>query len=130
MFAMVLATVLDFIPTIFNWMIALGLFVLAPMTIFHRTRRFAALGFMIEAPIFALLLWISSAFQVYAYWGLATLIVSLFGFWIPGTVIACVIATVMHGTGTELFGLMIMIVATISSIFAAFMLNRSVSRSK
>jgi hypothetical protein len=113
-----LVTALDLIPTVFEWMVAAALLVFAPMAIFRRSRAIAAVAFMIMAPIFSVLLWVSSAVIVYAYWGLAALIVSAL-FMGVGTVGLAAILTIARGTGTELVGLVLMILAAVGSGIAA-----------
>jgi len=124
MFASILATAIDLVPTIFNLLIVVGLFVLAPMTIFRRTRPIAAVGFLIAAIMLAHLLWFSSELEIFRYWGVGGVVASLI-FWIPGAAIVAVFVTILYGTGTELLGLMIMIFATVIVGFVAFRLQKT-----
>jgi hypothetical protein len=119
----VLANGIDLIPTIFEWMVAIALLIFAPLAIFRRSRHIAAVGFMIETPIFSLLLWGSSAVTVYAYWGLAPVILSTLGFGV-GTVITAAILILISGTWTGLIGLTIMILATVGSAISAIALGQ------
>jgi hypothetical protein len=120
---------IDLIPTIFEWMVAIALLIFAPLAIFRRSRRIAAAGFMIEAPIFSFLLWVSSAVTVYAYWGLAPVILSTLGFGF-GTVIVAVVLTLIRGAWMELIGFAIMIFVTVGSVIAAIALDNSLAQSK
>ena len=119
----VFANAIDLIPTLFEWMVAIALLIFAPLAIFRRSRHIAATGLMIEAPIFAFLLWVSSAVTVYAYWGLAPVILSTLGLGV-GTVITAVVLILIRGAWTELFGLAIMIFVTVGSAIAATALAR------
>lgn len=116
-----LAKAIDLIPTIFEWMNAVTLLIFAPMAIFRRSRHIAATAFMIATPIFAFLLWASSAVTVYAYQGLWPVIFSTLGLGV-GTVISATVSIITSGTKQELLGLAIMIVVTGGSGFAAFTL--------
>jgi hypothetical protein len=118
----ILATAIDLIPTTFEWMVAIALLVFAPMAIFRRSRPIAAAAFMIMTPIFAVLLWVSSAVTVYAYSSLASLIVSTL-FMAIGTVGLAVILIIAQGTGTELIGLTIMILTVVGSAIIAIALK-------
>ena len=79
---------------------------------------------MIEAPIFSFLLWVSSAMTVYAYWGIAPVILSTLGFGV-GTVLTAVVLILISGAWKELIGLAIMIFVTVGSAIAAIALSRS-----
>jgi hypothetical protein len=117
-----LANAIDLIPTIFEWMIAATLLIFTPMAIFRRSRHIAAAAFMIETPIFAFLLWASSAVVVYIDWGLWPVILSTLGVGI-GTVITAAFFTITTGTWPEIIGLAIMVVVTVGSGIVAVSLK-------
>src|SRR5260370_25850911 len=120
--AVIIATAADWTPDIFEWMAALGLFVFAPLALFRRCRPLAAMGFMIETPIFAILLWFSSAIVVYAHWGLPPVILSTLGLGVS-TVILAAFVTLEYGPISDLLGLGVMVVVTIGAGVAAIALD-------
>lgn len=103
-------------------MVLAGVFVFTPLAVIRRTRRIAAVAFMIATPIFALMLWFSSAFAVYEYWGLAAVIVSTLGLGV-GTVLLAFVEIILKGTGAELIGMILMTAVTVASGIAAVLLD-------
>ena len=98
----------NYLPTAFNWLAALGMFVLAPMCIWKRTRPLAGIGFVAASWGAGIVLWLSLAVSIYFIWGTTALILSIFCVGM-GVLLAGIVAIILHGDWHDKIGLIMMI---------------------
>jgi hypothetical protein len=86
---------IDFLPIVVWLLTAVGLFILAPLGIFRRTRGVAGIGLVVASWALGVVLWLYGAAVTFSYWGWIGLIVSLFVFSV-GVVPAGFLALALH----------------------------------
>lgn len=110
------------IPTAFELLFFVAVFVLLPMAIFSSTRPAAVGGLIVTAALSSLLLLLASGMQVFSAWGLPGVIYAALFFGL-GLVPAAFAAALFHGTASELIGLSLMLLLPVCSGLGAILIK-------
>lgn len=89
----------------------LVVFVLLPLAIFKKTRRFAGGGLIIASITFGATLWVWSLLLTYYIWGAWAVFIGIFIMGI-GVVPIAMLATLLNGMWSQLFQLILLLVLT------------------
>jgi hypothetical protein len=99
-----------------------SLFVLGPLSLFRRTRGFAAKLLMPLSYLFGLTTWLLGFLMTYALWGVFAVVAGLFMFGL-GVVPIAMLATAVNGMWPEFFALVASIIITFGARAASIVLS-------
>src|SRR5215471_12922241 len=123
MFGHAIVWMMDASTVLTNLLIASMLLIFAPMSFTGKMRGVAQVGFAVSALLLSLILWINSAFTVYAYAGLIALILSLLIFAVPTVLVAC-FEELIHHDWYSLIGTAVMTTAITGAAFGFWKCER------
>lgn len=97
--------------------LAILIFVLLPLAVFHKTRAFAGNGIMIASWVFGITLWVWGLLLTYHLWGAVAVFIGLFLLGV-GVVPIAMLATLFKGMWPALGELVLLTILTFGTRFA------------
>lgn len=91
---------LPYLAWAFQIALLISVVVFLPMSLFHRTRGWAAIGFLISSFVYGCIVWVLGLLVTMFYWGPIAVIVGLFFMGI-GVVPIGIVAAAVHSQWTE-----------------------------